>query len=79
LVDQSIDKSKYDKIVKARKISIHHEKPLLGHVDGEPVNFGNTLNIGIIPLSLKVIVPPVHLRQNSSLLQPLMDMIPLGI
>ena len=79
LVDQSIDKSKYDKIVKARRIAIQQEKPLLGHVDGEPVTFGNTLNIEIMPLSLKVIVPPAHLRQNPTLLQPLMEMIPLGI
>ncbi|MGM0376467.1 MAG: diacylglycerol/lipid kinase family protein [Bacteroidota bacterium] len=78
LVDQSIDKSKYDKIVKARKITIQQNKSLLGHVDGEPVAFGNTLNIEIMPLSLKVIVPPVHLRQNPTLLQPLMEMIPLG-
>lgn len=79
LVDQSIDKSKYDKIVKARKISIQKDHPLQGHVDGEAVTFGKDLNIEILPLSLKVIVPPVHLRQNANLLQPLMEMIPLGI
>ena len=79
LVDQSIDKSKYDKIVKARHISINHSKPLLGHVDGEPVKFGKDLQIEILPLSLKVAVPPAHLRQNPTLLQPLMEIIPLGI
>jgi diacylglycerol kinase (ATP) len=79
LVDQSIDKSKYDKIVKARKINIHHNVPLLGHVDGEPVNFGKEVNIEIMPLALKIVIPPLHLRQSSNLLQPLMEIIPLGI
>ncbi len=76
LLDQSIDKSKYDQIVKAQKVHIIHPKPLLGHVDGEPVNFGLEANIEIIPLALKVVVPPIHLRQNSSFFQPLMEMIP---
>jgi diacylglycerol kinase (ATP) len=79
LVDQSIDKSKYDRIIKARKISIQHNKPLLGHVDGEPVNFGTEVNIEIMPLALNVVVPPIHLRHNSTLLQPLMEMIPISL
>lgn len=79
LVDQSIDKSKYDKIVKARKIKITHASPLLGHVDGEPVNLGTEVDIKILPLALKVVVPPIHLRQTSNILQPLMEMIPLGM
>lgn len=79
LVDQSIDKSKYDKIVKARKVTIAHPSPLLGHVDGEPVDFGKEAEIEIMPLALKVVIPPVHLRQSSNILQPLMEMIPLGV
>lgn len=79
LVDQSIDKSKYDKIVKARKVTITHPAPLLGHVDGEPVDFGKEAEIEIMPLALKVVIPPVHLRQSSNILQPLMEMIPLGV
>ncbi len=79
LLDQSIDKSKYDKIVKARNINIKHDKPLLGHVDGEPVNFGTEVNIEIMPLALKVVVPPLHLRHTSTLLQPLMEMIPISL
>ncbi len=76
LLDQSIDKSKYDQIVKAQKVEITHSEPLLGHVDGEPVNFGLNASIEIIPLALNVVVPPLHLRQNSSFFQPLMEMIP---
>ena len=79
LVDQSIDKSKYDRIVKAKKVTISHASPLLGHVDGEPVNLGKEANIEIMPLALKVIIPPVHLRQTSNILQPLMEMFPIGM
>jgi diacylglycerol kinase (ATP) len=79
LVDQSIDKSKYDKIVKARKINISHPLPLQGHVDGEPVNLGRKVDIEIMPLALKVVIPPIHLRKTSNILQPLMEMIPLGM
>lgn len=79
LVDQSIDKSKYDKIIKARDITIQHDKPLLGHVDGEPVHLGKEAHIQILPLALKVIVPPVHLQQTPNILQPLMELFPPGI
>jgi hypothetical protein len=48
-------------------------------VDGEPVNLGKNVNIDIMPLALKVVVPPIHLRQTSNILQPLMEMIPLGM
>lgn len=79
LIDQSIDKSKYDKIVKAKNVTIEHDEPLLAHVDGEPVNLGRNADIEIMPLALKVVVPPVHLRQNSTLLQPLMELIPISM
>jgi YegS/Rv2252/BmrU family lipid kinase len=79
LVDQSIDKSKYDQIIKARNITIQHDKPMLGHVDGEPVLLGKEANIQILPLALKVIVPPVHLRQTPNILQPLMEFFPPGM
>ncbi|MGQ1891132.1 diacylglycerol/lipid kinase family protein [Thermophagus sp. OGC60D27] len=79
LLDQSIDKSKYDTILKARKIKIQHPSPLLGHIDGEPVHFGRDADIEILPLSLNVIIPPDDLRETTHLLQPIMEMIPLGI
>ena len=79
MLDQSIDKNKYDTIIRARNITIRHPKPLFGHVDGEPVNLGVEAHINILPLALKVITPPEHLIQAPNILQPLMDMIPLGI
>ncbi len=77
LLDQSIDESKYDRIVKARKVHISHPESLWGHVDGEPVEFGREADIEIIPLALNVIVPPFHLRENQSFFQPLGEMFPL--
>lgn len=76
LLDQSINDSKYDRIVKARQVHISHPEPLQGHVDGEPVVFGNEADIEILPLALNVIVPPYHLRENSSFFQPLKEMFP---
>ncbi len=76
LLDQSIDKNKYDVIVKARKVSIHHPSNILGHVDGEPVKLGQDVEVEILPLSLKVIVPPIHLKQTQNFFSPLMEMFP---
>lgn len=76
LLDQSIDKNKYDVIVKARKVTIHHPVNILGHVDGEPVNLGKDVEVEILPLALKVAVPPTHLKQTQNIFSPLMEMLP---
>ena len=75
LLDQSIDKSKYDEIIRARKIHNQHDTPLLGHVDGEPLMLGTDVDISILPLSLKVIVPPAQFNKGS-VLDPLIEMLP---
>ncbi len=76
LLDQSIDKNKYDEIIRARKIHIRHESPLLGHVDGEPLILGSDVDISVLPLSLKVVVPPAQFNRGS-VLDPLLEMLPL--
>lgn len=76
MLDQSIDKNKYDVIVKARKVNIHHTSNILGHVDGEPVKLGQDVEVEILPLALKVAVPPAHLRQAQNLFSPLIEMLP---
>lgn len=76
LLDQSIDQNKYDLIVKARKVKIHHPLNLLGHVDGEPVHLGKDVEVEILPLSLKVAVPPTHLKQTQNIFSPIMEMLP---
>ena len=63
-------------IVKARKVNIHHPVDLLGHVDGEPVHLGQDVEVEILPLSLKVAVPPGHLKQTQNIFSPIMEMLP---
>ena len=76
LLDQSIDQNRYDVVFKADKVKIEHEIPLLGHTDGEPVVFGNEAVIKIDPSSLKVVIPPDHLKQAQNLLTPIFEMLP---
>jgi YegS/Rv2252/BmrU family lipid kinase len=76
LLDQSIDQNKYDIVFKTHKIKIEHEKSLLGHVDGEPVFFGKKVNVEIVPSSLKVVVPPEHLKQTQNIFTPIIEMLP---
>ncbi|TCO09893.1 diacylglycerol/lipid kinase family protein [Natronoflexus pectinivorans] len=76
MLDRSIDKNRYDIIVKAVKITIEHDSNLLGHVDGEPVVLGNKAEVKILPLALKVAIPPKHLKQTQNILSPLLEMLP---
>ncbi len=76
LLDQSIDKNKYDVIVKAPSVTVEHETNLLGHVDGEPVNLGKRVDVEIMPLALKVAAPPAQLKQAQNLFSPLIEMLP---
>ncbi len=76
LLDQSIDRNKYDVIVKASTITVEHTSNMLGHVDGEPVMLGKKAEISILPLALKIAAPPSHLKQSQNLLSPLIEMLP---
>jgi len=76
MLDQSIDKNKYDMIVKAPDVVISHPTPMLGHVDGEPVELGTEAIISILPLALNVAAPPPELRQPQNFFSPLMEMLP---
>ncbi len=57
LFAKNIHKSKYNEIIRAKQIEINGVNKLIGHIDGEPVDFGKNLKIKIIPKSLNVIVP----------------------
>ncbi len=46
-----------ERIVKAKNVLIEHTENLAGHIDGEPVWFGNKVSVRINPLSLNVVVP----------------------
>ena len=75
LLDKSINKNDNDEIVRAHKVEITHPTELKAHIDGEPVSLGKQATIEIKPLSLKVIVPPDHLIDNS-MLDPIREIIP---
>jgi len=76
LLDQSIDQNKYDIVIKAHKVIIEHEKPMLGHVDGEPIFLEQKVIIEVLPFSLKVVIPPDHLKQAQNIFSPIIDMLP---
>ncbi|GAO30907.1 diacylglycerol/lipid kinase family protein [Geofilum rubicundum] len=76
MLDQSIDKNKYDVIIKASEVLIEHEEELLGHVDGEPVHLGKKAQVSILPLALNVAAPPANLKQTQNILSPLIEMLP---
>ena len=75
LFDTSIDRSKFDIIKKAKSIIIDHPEPLLGHIDGEPIDFGCHVEIAINPLSLRV-VTPLEFVVVGNIFTPIMEMIP---
>lgn len=55
LYTRQLLKSKYYEIYKAKKIELISKDELIGHLDGEPVNFGKKIQIDILPKSLKII------------------------
>lgn len=75
LLDKSINKNDKDEVVRAKLIEIEHPTELKAHIDGEPVSLGNKVTIQIQPLSLKIIVPPKDLIENS-ILDPIKEIIP---
>jgi len=58
LFNKRMDKSKYMNIVQGANITIEAENDIIGHIDGEPVNFSNKIEVRVNPASLKVIHNP---------------------
>lgn len=56
LFNKKINTSSSVEIIKARKV-ILKQQTHIAHIDGEPVESGQTIDITVNPLSLKVIVP----------------------
>lgn len=65
LLSQNIDANKYDEIIKAKEIQLLNKKPLLGHVDGEPIIIEPNSRISVMPLALKVVVPSAEYFETS--------------
>lgn len=57
LFNQSIEKNKYDEIIKAKSIEIQNDRELKAHVDGEPIIIAPGTEISILPLALNVVIP----------------------
>jgi diacylglycerol kinase (ATP) len=56
LFNKTLHQSSYLEIIKAKEVIVKQAKTI-AHIDGEPIEVGNTISIKVNPLSLKVIVP----------------------
>ena len=56
LFNQSMHQSKYMEIIRCKEMVIRGGDGLC-HLDGEPINLGNEIDLKLIPKSLKVFVP----------------------
>ena len=54
---KKFDKSLYIEIIRAKTITIKRKKGKAIHLDGDPYDSGKQMEIKILPLSLKIIVP----------------------
>lgn len=55
LFRKTLHQSSYLEIIKAKEVIVK-QKGIIAHIDGEPIEIGNELNIKVNPLSLRVIV-----------------------
>jgi YegS/Rv2252/BmrU family lipid kinase len=57
LFNQTINTSQYNEMFRVKSVKISKKDPILAHIDGEAIDFGNEIEIKINPLSLQMIVP----------------------
>ncbi len=57
LMNETIHKSRFFNMKRAKEIIVKNNTELQGHIDGEPVTFATDLQIKIVPSSLNVLVP----------------------
>jgi diacylglycerol kinase (ATP) len=57
MLTATVHRSKFVEIIKGREVSIKRLEEGAIHIDGEPLFMGRDLNISIVPLSLRVIIP----------------------
>lgn len=60
MMNNSLHHSRFFSGKKGKIIRVLNNGILLGHIDGEPVQFTDTIRIEIVPLSLNVWVLPAH-------------------
>lgn len=59
LINNTIHRSKYNRVIRCRKATIWNRENTSFHIDGEPVDLGEKIEIEIVPKGLKVIVPVI--------------------
>jgi YegS/Rv2252/BmrU family lipid kinase len=57
LFNNSIHRSRYNRVIRCRKATIHNKGKTSFHIDGEPVQFKEKIEVTIIPRGLQVIMP----------------------
>lgn len=62
LFNKQIDKNRKIRTFKTRSLTIKREKDGVVHIDGEPIQLGNVLNIEIIKDGLKIAIPTKKLK-----------------
>ena len=56
LFNKKLHHSRHLEIIKAQEVSVKQSETI-AHIDGEPIEIGNTILIKVNPLSLKVVIP----------------------
>lgn len=69
LFDQTIDQTKYDEIILGKKLTIRSNEKLMAHIDGDPFEAGDLLDVELIPLALNVLVPTPDFYKNPVIAQ----------
>lgn len=57
LFNKTIKSSKFMQSFQAKEIVVERESEGISHLDGEPIDFGQRLEIKVVPKSLKLLVP----------------------
>lgn len=58
MMNNSLHRSRYFSGMRGKSIRILNSGTLLGHIDGEPMEFSNTIHVDVVPLSLNVWILP---------------------
>ncbi|MBL7884383.1 MAG: YegS/Rv2252/BmrU family lipid kinase [Bacteroidia bacterium] len=56
LFKKTLDQSSHLEIIKAKSVTVH-QPSTIAHIDGEPIEIGNAIEIKVNPLALKVLIP----------------------
>ncbi len=66
LYNKTIGSSIYSKIIRCQHATIFNRENDVTHIDGEPINLGEKIDIKILPKSLRILVPKIPGPQNQA-------------